>query len=108
MRISVCIVTIILILNNNALTLQATTTNGNKTIEDAFEDLGDKFVQIVERVVSIIKSVVAQVARISYVTVGMVGTLLYYSRLNKKIGIDLIKGAIILAVIAEVIFPFLI
>jgi|GEM_PF-5957123 len=108
MGIRLCIIFAILMLSNNFLNLQVTTTNEGKTIEDTFEDLGEKFVQIVERMLSIIKAVVAQVARISYATVGMVGVLLYYSRVNKKIGMDLIKGAIILAVIAEVVFPFLI
>jgi hypothetical protein len=38
----------------------------------------------------------------------MIGALLFFSRLNKRIVIDLIKGAIIMAVITEVIFPFLV
>jgi hypothetical protein len=38
----------------------------------------------------------------------MIGVLLYFSRSNKRIGIELIKGAIILLVIVEVIFSFLV
>jgi len=83
-------------------------TSNSTSIEGSFEDLAGKFVKLAERLLTIFRAVVAQIARIAYTLVGMIGVLLYFSRLNKRIGIDLIKGAIILAVIAEIIFPFLV
>jgi len=79
----------------------------NRTAEDAFEDLANRFLALVEKIISIVKVIVSQISRIAYTLVGMVGVLLYFSRFNKRIGMDLIKGAIILAIIVEVIFPFL-
>ncbi|MGQ9782041.1 MAG: hypothetical protein ACUVQ8_07340 [Nitrososphaeria archaeon] len=81
--------------------------NQNGTAEDAFEDLANRFLALAEKIISIVKVIVAQISRIAYTLVGMVGVLLYFSRFNKRIGIDLIKGAVILAVIVEVVFPFL-
>jgi len=79
----------------------------NRTAEDAFEDLANRFLALVEKIISIVKVIVSQISRIAYTLVGMVGVLLYFSRFNKRIGMDLMKGAIILAIIVEVIFPFL-
>jgi len=97
---------IILILNSTIAYNLLGSQNG--TSEGYFEDLANRFVSLAEKMISIIKVVVAQVSRIAYTLVGMVGVLLYFSRLNKRMGIDLIKGAIILAIIVEVVFPFLI
>jgi hypothetical protein len=74
---------------------------------ELFENLSSKFVNLFEKVVIILKGAVLNIARIAYSLVGMVGVLLYFSRLNKRLGLDLIKGALILALISEIIFPFL-
>ncbi|MGB9724809.1 MAG: hypothetical protein ACPLW4_00435 [Nitrososphaeria archaeon] len=74
---------------------------------ELFENLSSKFVNLLEKVIIILKSAVLNISRIAYSLVGMVGVLLYFSRLNKRLGLDLIKGALILALISEIIFPFL-
>jgi uncharacterized membrane protein YuzA (DUF378 family) len=74
---------------------------------ELFENFSSKFVNLFEKVVIILKGAVLNIARIAYSLVGMVGVLLYFSRLNKRLGLDLIKGALILALISEIIFPFL-
>lgn len=81
-------------------------SDSNST-EGLFEDLSSKFVNLFEKIVTVLKGAILNISRIAYSLVAMVGVLLYFSRLNKRLGLDLIKGAIILALISEIIFPFL-
>lgn len=54
-----------------------------------------------------LNSTVTDLARIAYVSLLMVGILLYYTHLGTRLGKDLIKGGIALAIIAEFVFPWL-
>ncbi|MEM0052937.1 MAG: hypothetical protein QXL89_01965 [Nitrososphaeria archaeon] len=100
----------ILILSSNILCAHAreyASLNSNST-EDLFENLSSKFVNLFEKIVMILKGAILNISRIAYSLVAMVGVLIYFSRLNKRLGLDLIKGAILLALISEIIFPFLV
>ncbi|MEM1985993.1 MAG: hypothetical protein QXG36_00580 [Nitrososphaeria archaeon] len=100
----------ILLLSSNipyVYTRENALLNANST-EDLFENLSSKFVNLFEKIVMILKGAILNISRIAYSLVAMVGVLIYFSRLNKRLGLDLIKGAIILALISEIIFPFLV
>lgn len=80
----------------------------SNSTEDLFENLSSRFVNLFEKIVIILKGAILNISRIAYSLVAMVGVLIYFSRLNKRLGLDLIKGALILALISEIIFPFLV
>lgn len=109
-KIIFMIISILILLSSNILSIHAgeyALLNSNST-EDLFENLSSKFVNLFEKIVMILKGVILNISRIAYSLVAMVGVLIYFSRLNKRLGLDLIKGAIILALISEIIFPFLV
>ena len=47
------------------------------------------------------------IARAAYVTVIIVGVLLYFTHLHRRLGRELITGGIFLAVLSEFVFPAL-
>ena len=57
---------------------------------------------------AIVDSTVIDLARVAYVTLLLVGILLYYTHIANRLGKDLIKGGVALAVISEFVFPWLV
>lgn len=49
-----------------------------------------------------------QVTRLAYVSILLIGILLYFSHVERRLGKDLIKGGVVLAVLSEFVFPALI
>jgi hypothetical protein len=56
-------------------------------------------------VLATVDSTVLDLTRVAYVTVLLVGLLLYFTHLERRLGKDLIKGGVVLAVLAEFVFP---
>ena len=56
-------------------------------------------------VISTINTTVVDVARLAYVSILLIGLLLYFTHLERRLGKDLIKGGVVLAVLSEFIFP---
>jgi len=50
---------------------------------------------------------VIDLSRIAYVTLLMLGLLLYYTHIERRLGKDLIKGGLALAIMSEFVFPVL-
>ncbi len=69
------------------------------------QQLAEKFTAAASQVLTAINTSVLVVSREAYITVLLVGVFLYFTHLSRRIGKDLIKGGIILAVLAEFIFP---
>ena len=59
-------------------------------------------------VLTTIDTTVIQIARLAYVSVLLLGVLLYFTRVERRLGKDLIKGGVVLAVLSEFDFPALI
>ena len=47
------------------------------------------------------------ITRVAYVTLLMLGILLYFTHVATRLGKDLIKGGVALAIIVEFVFPWL-
>lgn len=69
------------------------------------QQMVEKFTAAASQVLTTIDTSVFVVSREAYITVLVLGVFLYFTHLSRRIGKDLIKGGIILAVLAEFIFP---
>lgn len=70
--------------------------------------MAQQFTAIMSVILSTLDSTIIDVARLAYISVLMVGLLLYYTHAERRLGKDLIKGGIVLAILAEFVFPALV
>lgn len=71
------------------------------------QQLAQQFESLTSTLLATVDSTVIDVARLAYVTLLMVGILLYYTHVERRLGKDLIKGGVILAIVSEFVFPFI-
>jgi hypothetical protein len=69
------------------------------------QQLAQQFVAVMGTVLTTINSAVIEISRLAYISVLLVGLLLYSTRVDRRLGKDLIKGGVILAVLSEFVFP---
>jgi len=69
------------------------------------QQMAQQFVTVMTTLLMTINSTVIEISRLAYISVLLVGVLLWATHLDKRLGKDLIKGGVILAVLAEFIFP---
>ncbi|MDA4124407.1 MAG: hypothetical protein OK438_03020 [Thaumarchaeota archaeon] len=72
---------------------------------DLIQQLAQQFTSIMTSALTTIDSTVVDLARLAYVTVLMVGILLYFTHVERRLGKDLIKGGVALAIMSEFVFP---
>ena len=72
---------------------------------NTFQQLAQQFVSMLSTVLAAINSTVIEIARLAYISILLVGLLLYFTRVEKRVGKDLIRGGVILAVLSEFVFP---
>jgi hypothetical protein len=77
-------------------------------IGSLIQSLAQQFTSLMSVVLTTIDTTVIQVARLAYISVLLLGILLYFTRVERRLGKDLIKGGVILAVLSEFVFPILI
>jgi len=75
--------------------------------ESLVQQLAQQFTSMVGTLLATIDSTVIDLSRIAYVTLLMLGLLLYYTHIERRLGKDLIKGGLALAIISEFVFPVL-
>ena len=75
--------------------------------ESLVQQLAQQFTSMVGVLLSTIDSTVIDLSRVAYVTLLMLGLLLYYTHIERRLGKDLIKGGLALAIISEFVFPVL-
>ncbi|MDA4128346.1 MAG: hypothetical protein OK422_02630 [Thaumarchaeota archaeon] len=71
------------------------------------QQLAQKFTTAATALLGTLDQSVIAVSRVAYVSTLMLGTLLWATRVERRLGRDLIKGGIVLAVLAEFIFPLI-
>ncbi len=69
------------------------------------QQLAQQFTSVMSVVLSTVDSTVIQIARLAYVSVLLLGLLLYFTHVERRLGKDLIKGGVVLAVLSEFVFP---
>lgn len=80
---------------------------GQNDIGGIVQNLVNQFSQLAKTVLSTVDATVVDLSRAAYVTVILLGVFLYFTRIERRLGKDLIKGGIILAVLTEFVFPFI-
>jgi hypothetical protein len=73
----------------------------------AVQNLAQQFTAIMSTLLSTVDATVIDIARLAYVSTLLLGLLLYYTHIEKRLGKDLIKGGVALAVLSEFVFPML-
>lgn len=69
------------------------------------QQLAQQFTSTMTVVLTTVDSTVVELARLAYVSVLMIGLLLYFTHVERRLGKDLIKGGVALAVLSEFVFP---
>jgi hypothetical protein len=76
-------------------------------VENTIQQFAQQFTSAVTVLLATIDSAIIDLSRVAYVTLLMLGLLLYCTHLERRLGKDLIKGGVALAIISEFVFPFL-
>ncbi len=72
------------------------------------QQLAKQFTSAMAVLLTTIDATVVGLARLAYITVLLLGAILYFTHLEKRLGKDLIKGGVVLAILAEFVFPFVV
>ncbi|MDE1858339.1 MAG: hypothetical protein KGI26_04660 [Thaumarchaeota archaeon] len=75
--------------------------------EGLIQQFAQQFTSTTTFLLATIDTAVIDISRVAYVTILMVGILLYFSHASVRLGKDLLKGGIILALVVEFVFPWL-
>lgn len=75
--------------------------------DSLIQQLAQQFASMVSMLLTTVDSTVVDLARMAYVSLLMVGLLLYFTHIERRLGKDLIKGGVALAVLSEFVFPVL-
>lgn len=76
-------------------------------ISGIIQQVAEKLVATAVGALSFVNSTVIEVSRAAYVTILLLGVLLYFTHLERRLGRDLIRGGIILVVLLEFVIPFI-
>jgi hypothetical protein len=71
----------------------------------AIQQFASQFATETAAVLSSVNVAVLDIARVAYVTCLLVGVLLYFTHLGRRLGKDLIVGGALVVVIAEYVIP---
>ncbi len=71
------------------------------------QQFANQFTTTATLLLTTVDAVVVDITRVAYITVLMVGALLYFTHVSVRMGKDLMKGGILLAIIVEFVFPWL-
>ena len=77
-------------------------------IAATLQQLASEFSAGATQLLVAIDGTVINITRVAYITVLILGVFLYFTRLNRRLGRDLIAGGIILAILSEYVFPVLV
>jgi len=75
--------------------------------ESLVQQFAQQFTSAVTALLATVDSTVVDVSRAAYVSLVMIGLVLYYTHIERRLGKDLIKGGVALAIISEFVFPVL-
>lgn len=76
--------------------------------DNLIQQLAQQFTSTMTFLLATVDSTAVDLARAAYVTLLLVGVLLYFTHAAQRLGKDFIKGGVALAIISEFVFPWLI
>lgn len=71
------------------------------------QQFAQQFTSTMTMLLATVDATVVDVTRVAYVTLLMVGALLYFTHVSMRLGKDLMKGGVLLVIIVEFVFPWL-
>lgn len=71
------------------------------------QQLASQFAAAAKQLLQVIDLTVIDLSRAAYITVILLGVFLYFTRLERRLGKDMIKGGIVLALLTEFLFPLI-
>ena len=74
-------------------------------IATGIQQFAGQFASETAAVLTTVDAAVVDIVRVAYVTCLLVGVLLYYTHLGRRLGKDLIIGGVLLIVITEFVIP---
>jgi len=74
-------------------------------IANGIQQLAGQFASETAATLAVINTALVDIVRVAYVTCLLVGVLLYYTHLGRRLGKDLIIGGVLLVVITEFLIP---
>jgi hypothetical protein len=83
-------------------------TQAPPDVTGIIQQLAKQFTSALAALLTTVDSTVITLVRVAYVSVLLLGVLLYFTRLEKRLGKDLIKGGVVLAILSEFVFPAII
>jgi hypothetical protein len=72
---------------------------------NVIQQLANQFVSLMTTLLTTINSAVIDISRLASVSILLIGLLLYFTRVERRLGKDLIKGGILLALLSEFVLP---
>jgi hypothetical protein len=75
--------------------------------DNLIQQFAQQFTSAMSVLLTTLNTTVMDLTRIVYVTLLMIGLLLYFTHVERRLGKDLIKGGVALAIISEFVFPWL-
>ena len=75
--------------------------------ENTVQQYAQQFSAAMTFLLTTIDSTAVDLARVAYITLLILGILLYYTHTASRLGKDLIKGGVALAIISEFVYPLL-
>jgi len=75
--------------------------------ENLIQQLAQQFSSTVTVILATVDATVVDLSRVAYVSLLMIGLLLYFTHVERRLGKDLIKGGVALALLSEFVFPMI-
>jgi hypothetical protein len=69
------------------------------------QQLASQFTTSANQLLVAVDGAVIDVTRAAYITVLLLGVFLYFTRLHRRLGRELITGGVVLAILSEFVFP---
>jgi len=89
----------------SAIGLPILDSNSTSNLGSAVQQFAGQFATGTAAVLGSVNSAVLDIARVAYVTCLLVGVLLYFTHLGRRLGKDLIVGGVLLVVLTEYVIP---
>lgn len=71
------------------------------------QQLTNQFATATTQLLTAVDTATIEITRVAYVTALLIGVLLYFTRIHRRLGRDLITGGIILAILSEFLLPLI-
>ena len=77
------------------------------SINSEIQQFAQQFMAVSSLLLTTLNSAVTDVSRLAYGSLLLLGLMLYYTRAERRLGKDLIKGGVLLAILVEFVFPYI-